>query len=312
MTIKKITTLLMLSVLPLGVLTAQQEKDYLPKAGDWALGIDMQPVYQFFGNLANDNAFNTLRQFGGEDVLGVTNNVNANNVSLIGKYMLDRTTAIRVNIGIDKDVTKHYEYRQDDKALFENPLSEAKVEDYYKHNDAFYSIAVGIEFRKGKNRIQGYYGADLIFGKHKERYQMTYGNAVTDINQTPTRGEWVPATATVPAHWYYPYNDLGLGVHNVPYWTESFLTESYAKAFVLGLAGKVGVECFVFPGISLGGEVSLTAMKEYNRGSYTKSEGFNPTTEQVEIHTELMNPRNSEFFLRTNNLGGKLFMMFYF
>lgn len=307
----------MLSVLPLGVLTAQQEKDYLPKAGDWAIGIDMQPVYQFFGNLANDNAFNTLRQFGGEDALGMTNNVNANNVSLIGKYMLDRTTAIRVNIGMDKDVTKHYDFRPDQRALFENPLSEAKVEDYYKHNDAFYSIALGIEFRKGKNRIQGYYGADLIFGKHKERYQMSYGNAVTEINQAPERGG-VPDPTTLLL--VYPYNSLGLRIPNynpnggggVPYWTETFLTESYEKTFILGLAGKVGVECFVFPGISLGGEVSLTAIKEYNRGSYTKSEGFNPTTEQVETHTELMNPRNSEFFLRTNNLGGKLFMMFYF
>ena len=39
MTIKRIATVLMLSVLPLGVLTAQDEvkKDYLPKAGDLGL-----------------------------------------------------------------------------------------------------------------------------------------------------------------------------------------------------------------------------------------------------------------------------------
>ena len=84
MTIKKITALLMLSVLPLGVLTAQDEKDYLPKAGDLAIGIDMQPVYTFFGNLANGDAGNTLGQFGGEDPLGITG------LSIIGKYMLDK------------------------------------------------------------------------------------------------------------------------------------------------------------------------------------------------------------------------------
>jgi hypothetical protein len=65
MTIKKITSLLILSVLPLGVLTAQEDKDYLPKAGDLAIGIDMQPVYSFFGNLANDDVGNGLGQFGG-------------------------------------------------------------------------------------------------------------------------------------------------------------------------------------------------------------------------------------------------------
>ena len=113
----------MLSVLPLGVLTAQDEKDYLPKAGDLAIGIDMQPVYTFFGNLANGDAGNTLGQFGGEDPLGITG------LSIIGKYMLDNTTALRFNVGLDKTVSNNYTYQIDNEARFINPLSEAKVED---------------------------------------------------------------------------------------------------------------------------------------------------------------------------------------
>lgn len=305
----------MLSVLPLGVLTAQEEKDYLPKAGDWAIGIDMQPVYRFIGNMFNGYATdgaalgvaNTLNQFGGEDAIHLTNGV-----TIMGKYMLDNTTAIRINLGIDKGVDKHYEYRPDDKAVFENPLSEAKVEDYYKRNLAKYSIAAGIEFRKGKNRIQGYYGADLLLGLAKDRYDITYGNAVTELNQTPTREVWI-VDATLPAGGYWhSYNDKGLGVHNAPYWTQSYLKESYLKTVTLGIAGKLGVEYFIVPKLSLGGEVSLLMAKEFHKGSYTKSEGYNPTTEQVETHTELVNPRNSQFYLGTTNLGGKLFMMFYF
>ena len=293
MTIKKITALLMLSVLPLGVLTAQEEKDYLPKAGDWAIGIDMQPVYSFFGNLANGDAGNGLGQFGGEDAFGAIPSV-----SIMGKYMLDNTTAIRLNLGIEKAVDHHYDYRLDDVKNSDQP-SGAKVQDYYKHNDAIYSLAAGIEFRKGENRIQGYVGADLVFEYEKDRYNISYGNILTNVNQDPTRD-----AAT--------YNALGLGVYNVGYWNNSYLTESYRKSTILGLAGKVGVEYFVVPKLAFGGEVSLMAAERFEAGSYTIQEGYNPISDQVETYTELVSPANREFYLGTLDMGGKLFMIFYF
>ena len=292
----------MLSVLPLGALTAQiqMEKDYLPKAGDWAIGIDMQPVYRFIGNIANGTVNNELDQFGGEPAtgFGFFNN-NFDEVSIMGKYMLDNTTAIRLNVGFGKMVDKHKEYQPDDLALFLNPLSEAKVEDYYKRNAAIYSIAAGIEFRKGKDRIQGFYGADLIFAKEKDYYQIEYGNALTELNQSPE-------------HRTDDYNDLGIGVQNVPYWASTYLTESYQNEYILGIAGKLGVEYFIAPKLSLGGEVSLLMAKQFEKGSYIKTEGYNTTTERVESHTELVAPKNTRFYMGTMDLGGRLFMMFYF
>lgn len=296
MTIKKITTLLMLSVLPLGVLTAQEEKDYLPKAGDWAIGIDMQPVYQYIGNMFNgygtDGTANTLNQFGGEDALGIIGDV-----SIMGKYMLDNTTAIRFNVGMEKDNIHNATYQIDDKALFLNPLSEAKVTDVEHWNSAYYSIAAGIEFRKGKDRIQGYYGADLVLATGKERYKFDYGNAVTELNQSPHRTN---------------YNGVGLGVANPGYWSNVFITESFEKDVIFGIAGKLGVEYFIAPKLSLGGEVSLLISKTISKVEYTKSEGYNPSTAQVETHTELVSPKDRAFHMGTDNMGGKLFMMFYF
>lgn len=292
MTIKKITSLLILSVLPLGVLTAQEDKDYLPKAGDLAIGIDMQPVYSFFGNLANGDVGNGLGQFGGEDALGYTG------ISIMGKYMLDKTTALRVNLGVQKTVTNDYSYSPDDLARFLDPLSEADVTDCQHLNNALYSIAAGIEFRKGEKRLQGYAGADLVLGMRKRHYKFEYGNALTDIN-TPTRTN---------------YNALGLGVVNPGYWTPgtAFITESYSNTIVLGAAGKLGVEYFVAPKISFGGEVSLFIGEEITKGRYTKSEGWNPTTSRVETHTELEAPADRVFHIGTEDMGGKLFMMFYF
>ena len=297
MTIKKISALLMLSVLPLGVLSAQEEKDYLPKAGDLAIGIDMQPVYTFFGNLANGDAGNTLGQFGGEGTLW-------GGISIMGKLMLDNTTALRVNVGVNKDVTKTYQYSNDDEARFLNPLSEAKVQDLNQCNNAAYQIAAGIEFRRGKNRIQGYLGADLILGLEKERYQFSYGNALSDVNQTPSRHNYnnVPGLAGTGAP----------NITNVGYWTSTFATESYRKTLIAGVAGRVGVEYFVAPKLSFGGEVSLVVAEGFDRGSYTKSEGVNKTTAKVETHTELISPASRQFHIGTEDLGGRLFMMFYF
>jgi hypothetical protein len=297
MTIKKITALLMLSVLPLGVLTAQDEKDYLPKAGDLAVGIDMQPVYNFFGNIANGSAGNGLARFGGEDPFGITG------VSIMGKYMLDNTTALRVNVGVNKNVTNTYTYQIDDEARFQNPLSEAKVEDLNKFNNAAYSIAAGIEFRKGKNRIQGYLGADLVVGLEKERYQFSYGNQLSDVNQVPTRTNYNNVPGGYPS---------APNVANVGYWTRTYATESYIRQLLAGVAGRVGVEYFIVPQLSFGGEVSLLVAERFEKGSYNKSEGYNPTTAQVETHTELIRPASRQFHLGTEDLGGKLFMMFYF
>ncbi len=297
MTIKKITALLMLSVLPLGVLTAQDEKDYLPQAGDLAVGIDMQPVYGFFGNIANGDVGNGLGQFGGEDPFGMTG------ISIMGKYMLDKTTALRVNVGINKDVIKNYAYSIDDEARFQNPLSEAKVEDLNKSNIAAYSIAAGIEFRKGKNRIQGYLGADLVFGLEKQRYQFSYGNILTDVNQIPTRTNYNNAPGGFPG---------APNIANVTYWTRTYATESYMSNILAGVAGRVGVEYFIVPKLSFGGEVSLLIGERFQKLAYTKSEGYNPTTAQVETHTELMRPASRQFHIGTEDLGGKLFMMFYF
>lgn len=297
MTIKKITSLLILSVLPLGVLTAQEDKDYLPKAGDLAIGIDMQPVYSFFGNLANGDAGNGLGQFGGEDPFGITG------ISIMGKYMLDNTTALRVNVGINKNVTKTYSYSIDDEARFLNPLSEAKVQDLNKFNSAGYSLAAGIEFRKGKNRIQGFLGGDVVFAVDKERYQFSYGNVLTDVNQIPSRTAYNNVPAGFPS---------APAIANVGYWTRTYATESYACTVLAGVAGRLGVEYFIVPQLSFGGEVSLLVAKRFEKGSYTKAEGYNPTTAQVETHTELMRPASSQFHIGTENLGGKLFMMFYF
>ena len=113
---------------------------------------------------------------------------------------------------------------------------------------------------------------------------------------------------------YYVSNtsNVGEGTLSAMYWTRTYATESSRKTLIAGVAGRVGVEYFVAPKLSFGGEVSLVVAEGFDRGSYTKSEGVNKTTVKVETHTELISPASRQFHIGTENLGGKLFMMFYF
>lgn len=304
MTIKKISALLMLSVLPLGVLTAQEgnQKDYLPKAGDLAIGIDMQPVYRFFGNLANGNVANNLGDFGGEQAINDAGLNASINHTIMGKYMLDNTTALRLNLGLGKTVNNNYEYTPDQKEQFLNPFSEANVIDHQRINRAAYSVAAGIEFRRGKDRIQGFAGADLLFAMDKTKYVYEWGNAITEINQVPGHNDNFTYAAGFPYH-----------TTNAPYLGQSErIKEHYTNSVFAGIAGRVGVEYFVAPKLAFGGEVSLAVYEKIDRLSYAISEGYNASTLEVEQYTELKKPNNRSFTLKTDDLGGKLFMIFYF
>ena len=163
-------------------------------------------------------------------------------------------------------------------------------------NNTGASFALGAEYRRGYRRIQGFAGGNLIyaFGEYNRHYN--YGNAITEINQTPSR----------------------IDAGNVQYvpdgWTRAYLLDSYNGGSVqyFGLGAHVGVEIFLASHFSLGGEVSINAIWKWSPETYEEIEGFNTRNNQVEKFTNLISPGNKEFSFGTENLGGKLYLLFYF
>lgn len=268
----------------------------LPKAGDIALGIDVVPMFKYVGNFFNgttDNAYNT---FGGESAITFDNPINNPTVSIMGKYMITDTWVARLNVGILYTHKNTRTYKQNDAALLEDPLSLAKVVDENIVNNTGASFALGAEYRRGYRRIQGFAGGNLIyaFGEYNRHYN--YGNAITEINQTPSR----------------------IDAGNVQYvpdsWTRAYLLDSYNGGSVqyFGLGAHVGVEIFLASHFSLGGEVSINAIWKWSPETYEEIEGFNTVNNQVEKFTNLISPGNKEFSFGTENLGGKLYLLFYF
>ncbi len=298
----KIFALMFLLALPAGIFAQDETKSKksveLPKAGDIGLGIDLVPLLNYAGHFFSD-AGATYGQFGGKST--IDNSILNPTVSIMGKYMLTDNIALRANIGILTTTNVNRFYVTDDAAVALNPLSEAKVTDTERISRSGGSIALGAEYRRGYKRIQGYAGAELIYGFAAQKNIYEYGNAITNINQTPSRGN-------EPDY-------LGFGnPKEIDYWTQTYVTGRYhdGNTQYLGLGIHAGVELFLASHLSIGGEVSLYALGEFGRQCYQTQEGYNPTTDQVETRTELVSPGNNAFTFGTDNLGGKLYMMFYF
>jgi hypothetical protein len=277
----------------------RKEKPVLPKAGDIGLGIDLVPVLDYVGNMFNGTLNNGWNIFGGEPALPIGVPA-APNVSISGRYMFTDNFSLRANVGlIGREISQQL-YIRDDEAFAKNPLSEARITDTYKQSRSGMILSVGPELRRGYHRIQGYAGLNVIYGFEALQDEYQYGNAVTEINQRPAR------------------NNAGFVVAPTPIafanWTQTYVTGRYhdGNAQYVGLEGVVGVEYYITSHLSLGGEVSLYAIQMFTGKSYQEQEGFNFLTNQVEQRTELIAPRSRMLSYGTDNLGAKLYMMFYF
>lgn len=308
---KQIIAMALLLSMGCGTVAAQDSEDNaekkkakreftLPKAGDIALGIDIAPMFRYIGNMFNHSTENSYNSFGGAYVLENADPINHPTVSIMGKYMITDHVAARLNVGVMTVSSTDRVYSIDDAKIAFNPLSEAEVIDQRKLTNSGASFALGAEYRRGYKFIQGFAGADVIYGFNNQNIHYFYGNAITEINQTPTRHDWTdPSPVSIPTP---------------SYWTRGYVLDEYngGATHYVGLGVHVGVECFLTSYLAIGGEMSLNAIWSIGTPHYAITEGFNTLTGTVEQRTETLSPGNTEFVFGTQNLGGKLYMAFYF
>ncbi len=270
---KKTIMTLALAALVSGTMFAQEVvnkkgQPILPKAGDIAIGIDIIPVFNYAGNLFNDAGTNTLAAptFLEDTDAGTT---------LLGKYFLDGQTAIRGRFGFEQNTTVDKTFVQD--ATSTDPTVTVLNKDIV--STSTFIIGAGYEMRRGYNRLQGFYGAELTLmftnGKHKN----VWGNDLTATNDNAGLDRNLKDKA-----------GLGIGV---------------------GLNGFIGVEYFIMPKISLGAEFAwgfayFTQMK----GKQTTERWDAGSSSVKETETETAGNRESGFGALNPSTG--LFLTFHF
>lgn len=278
---------------------------WLPEAGDFAIGIDATPLLEYVGNAFSGKTNNTLDAFAGSPYNNITTDPSYSGaaprptVSIMGKYMLTDKLALRANIGILVDVYKQSAYSIDDLKAITAPLENAKVTDRASITNGGASIALGAEYRIGKRKVQGVFGGSLYMAFNQQQAHYNYGNAITELNQSPTSRNW--GTGNL--------NDASV-VANANNRVISDMSKG-ADSYV-GVIGHIGVEYFFAPKISLGGEVNLSLYGSIFSKRHKTMEYWDPATKEVAKWTEITKPSASGFHFGTENIGANVFVHFYF
>lgn len=273
-----------------GVMAQTDSKPvYTPEAGDWALGFDVVPLLRTIGSCFNDD----ISEEGiGASPMTYDNMLAKPNVSIMGKYMLTDQWGIKANLGLTLSHDNTRSYTPDDLGLFLDPNSGEKVVDERRYTTSGGSLTIGAEYRLGHRRVQGVFGFGLLAGFSTSEVRYSYGNAITELNQRPSSA--IDAPASVPAGY------------------RALHERTDAPNFVIGGYASAGVECFVAPKVAIGAEVDLYVYGGCSGKGYVTSEGWNQAYNRVVERTDLVSPGNRQARFGTDNLGGSLYMTFYF
>ncbi len=262
------------------VLKNKKGEVILPQAGDYAIGVSATPFINLVGNLFKINSaapFNNPLAW---------NFVDATN-AIYGKYFVNENTAYRfaIRLGTGSRTMKNY-------VVDDNDANET-VLDKWTHKSTNVTLFAGLEKRKGHGRLQAFYGAGgyLMFAGATDIY--TYGNEMTSSNVAPTSTVW---TTTPPS--------------STPMGTRTLLNKE-GKTIGLGVRGFVGVEYFVLPKVSLGGEFGYGLGVSMQGDGLTQTESYDATASEVKT-TDTKTGGSFSLGMDNDNFGGIIYLMFHF
>ncbi len=260
----------------------------LPEAGDWSLGINTYPFFNYFASLFNGN------QTVNSPWLSSSGNPTGN-PALTGKYFINANTAYRASIGL--------EYGQN----IRSGSVPANNTDMYnlgsrtvdKQRTVYSNVAlaIGIEKRRGHSRLQGKYGADAYIGYTTNNIYYHYGNQISSSSPSP-----------------YTYN-FGNNIYSGNNSSLLIRTnyESNGRRFTTGVRGFIGLEYFVAPKIALGGEFGYNLGVTYQSRPETRHETYSPDASgRVDVHGVNTTPGTLSFGTGINNLNSAINLHFYF
>jgi hypothetical protein len=263
------------------VLVSKRGRAILPQKGDFSIGVDASPFFQYLGNLFNNTTNNASPVFRSPTF-----------PVLVGKYMRSSNTALRVRLALNN-------LSQEGKNLVDNstnPDPAILVTDTKNYSSTNVLLGAGIEKRRGKGRLQGVYGVEAFFGFTSSSSTYTYGNAITTANPSVSFTLWNANSATVFGSTFGSSRTLE---------TSSGTSVSY------GVTGFVGAEYFLAPKMSLGAEFGYSIASTGSGSGTQRTESFNFASTSLSVTTADYFPTPSTFSFGTVATGN-LFINLYF
>lgn len=154
----------------------------------------------------------------------------------------------------------------------------AVVSDVQKQRSSNIGLSAGIEKRKGNTRLQGFYGAEGFINFSSGKTLFEYGNKLENLDTGSIRVKKINLSST----------------------------------FSIGFRGFAGVEYFVAPNFSIGGELGYGPSFNFRSASEQSSEQYDFTNAAAVEETKQVSPKSSGFSLDTDNYNGIIKLLFYF
>jgi len=216
-------------------LVTKKGESILPESGDWAISIDASPILRYVGNLVGLAGTNAAPIF----------SFLSGNQTILGKYYVDSEKAyrlgLRLGFGSNSSTSK----------VSTMPVATpiVYVDDVTKISDSDIGLTFGMEWRKGKTRLQGFYGAEAGLAVSSTGTSMTYGSNLSPNN---------------------PWSRL--------------VENNSGTSFGIGFRGFIGAEYFIFPKIAIGGEFGCgLALRTVGEGRSTY-QNWNGTVVKTSIY----------------------------
>lgn len=259
----------------------------LPQKGDYALGFNAVPVFNFIGNAFNGN--------NGNNSMGQNKFVSAfGGNTIFGKYFLADNAAARIDFGFEVNKSNFKNEVFNDYANSPDSL----VIDTYKFSNQRYVLGIGHEWRFGKGRVQGFGGASVYYTYQANTNRAySYGNAHTNGNASPTSTEWFSNGAV---------NTASTGPKG-----ERILSEKGGAVNGVGARLFTGIEYFFAPKISVGAEFGWKIGGEITSKSHITTERWDTFNSEKVTKTKTT-LGSSSFRAGLDNFGGALYLMFHF
>jgi len=268
------------------VLTNKKGMPILPMEKSFAIGFDALPLLQYAGNMFNGTDEN------GSTLIGFANQGGtASGGTLYGKYFLTDSKAIRARLSINQSRVQDV-----NRVVLDGQMpvqSNIEVEDELISRNFSMSFGGGMEWRKGRGRLVGVFGGELLLSLAKSSQEITYGNLITSGNQTPTSTTSFEGGASGPV-------------------SVRTISTTSPNSFGLTALGFAGVEYFVAPQISVGAEVTMGINYSRTKRSEVVTEEWDANSETVLNIKNLNSDVLTKFGIATGIWGGSINVMFHF
>ena len=230
-----------------------------PEKGEISIGFDAVTVLKFAGSLFNDQNDTLYAGFTADNPLTIS-----------GKYVHKDNMAIRMKVrlgfGTEKSDTLV--------ARIGSTNAAEKVSNETKVNRSSIAIGAGLQKWRGKGLIRGFYGGEGILKINTEKTIYSYGNPLSNENQTPR------TTSEKPG------NVVGFN-----------------------LRGFIGVEYFFAAKASVSAEFGWGPSFEVTLRGAEETETWNGVQAETNI---VETGKSSAFYFDNDNAGGALQLNFYF